>query len=61
MHAMAQDAKAAFVGFGVRAVVSWKGVLNRMPRSSEYTALEIYYFGILDYPKLITRCNEEVI
>ena len=25
MHAMAQDAKAAFVGFGVRAVVSWKG------------------------------------
>ena len=25
MHAMAQDAQSAFVGFGVRAVVSWKG------------------------------------
>ena len=25
MYAMAQDAQAAFVGFGVRAVVSWKG------------------------------------
>ena len=25
MHAIAQDAQSAFVGFGVRAVVSWKG------------------------------------